>query len=117
MKKKFLTKIDLQKLVEFNKLRTRIGEPKMSPEEYLSYIYGRTSKPKPSTRKLKTFDIPVWATDCRTYASLTSDHIATKKNDEYKKEVSKNYTVAIAYNKGGYQVLRNEEIATAGRKV
>jgi len=48
---------------------------------------------------------------------VTSNHIATRKNDDYKKEVSKNYTVAIAYNKGGYQVLRKEEIATAGRKM
>ncbi len=39
----------------------------------------------------------------------------TKPDDSYKKEVSKNYTVAIGYNKGGYQVIPNSEIKDIGK--
>lgn len=36
-------------------------------------------------------------------------------DESYKKEVSKNYTVAIGYNKGGYQVIPNREIKDIGK--
>ena len=36
-------------------------------------------------------------------------------DNSYKKEVSKNYTVAIGYNKGGYQVIPNKEIKDIGK--
>lgn len=34
---------------------------------------------------------------------------------EYKKELSKDYTVAIAYNKGGYQVIPKDLIKCIGK--
>jgi len=37
------------------------------------------------------------------------------QDDSYKKEVSSNYTVAIAYNKGTYQVIPNENIKHIGK--
>lgn len=111
-----LTKKDLDSMVEFNRNRTRIGEPKLNEQQYLNYIYGKT-KLISSTRKLKSFDIPSWANDPRVYVSGCSDYIATKKNDDYKKEISKQYPVSLAYNKGNYQVLLASEIKTAGRKV
>tara|TARA_Y100001963_G_scaffold7218_1_gene9345 strand:+ start:4169 stop:4534 length:366 start_codon:yes stop_codon:yes gene_type:complete len=39
----------------------------------------------------------------------------TKHDDSYKQEVSKNYTVAIGYNKGGYQVIPKSEIKDIGK--
>ena len=33
----------------------------------------------------------------------------------YKKEISKNYTVAIAFNKGAYQVISNSDIKHIGK--
>ena len=36
-------------------------------------------------------------------------------NDSYKKEISKNYTVAIAFNKGAYQVIPNQDIKHIGK--
>jgi hypothetical protein len=33
----------------------------------------------------------------------------------YKKEISKNYTVAIAFNKGAYQVIPNCDIKHIGK--
>jgi hypothetical protein len=37
------------------------------------------------------------------------------KDDSYKKEVSKNYTVSIAYNKGAYQVIPKDEVKHIGK--
>lgn len=37
-------------------------------------------------------------------------------DDSYKKEASKNFTVAIGYNKGGYQVIPNNEIKHIGKQ-
>ena len=36
-------------------------------------------------------------------------------DNSYKQEVSKKYTVAIAYNKGAYQVIPNENIKDIGK--
>ena len=36
-------------------------------------------------------------------------------DDSYKQEVSKNYTVSIAYNKGAYQVIPKKDIKSIGR--
>ena len=36
-------------------------------------------------------------------------------DDSYKKEVSKNYTVSIAYNKGAYQVIPRSEVKNIGK--
>ena len=37
------------------------------------------------------------------------------QDDSYKKEVSSKYTVAIAYHKGTYQVIPNENIKHIGK--
>jgi hypothetical protein len=37
------------------------------------------------------------------------------EDTSYKKEVSKNYTVSIAYNKGAYQVIPKDEIKHIGK--
>lgn len=82
-----LTKKDLNNLVEFNKLRKRIGEPNMNEQEYLNYLYGKTKMIQKKT-KLKPMTIPSWATNHSDTPSNTSDHIAVKSDDSVKKEVS-----------------------------
>lgn len=37
------------------------------------------------------------------------------EDTSYKKEVSKNYTVSIAYNKGAYQVIPKDEVKHIGK--
>ena len=37
------------------------------------------------------------------------------KDTSYKKEISKQYTVAIAYNKGAYQVIPNSDVKHIGK--
>ena len=111
-----LTKKDLESLVVFNKNQKRIGEPKMSPEQYLRYLYGKTEKVvqgKPN--KLKALELPSWAVNHDHIKSVTSDHVATKANEEYKKEVSKKYTISIPFNKGAYSVIPVSEIHCIGR--
>ena len=50
------------------------------------------------------------------YPSYTGPSTYTPLPDEsYKKEASKNFTVAIGYNKGGYQVIPNSEIKHIGK--
>ena len=38
------------------------------------------------------------------------------EDTSYKQEVSKNYTIAVAYNKGGYQVIPNDQVKYIGKK-
>lgn len=40
-----------------------------------------------------------------------------KKDERWKLEISKNYSVMPAYNKGPYMVVAKEDIKTAGKKV
>lgn len=118
-KKLKLTKLDLQSMQRYNANQKRIGEPTLSEDEYLLYIYGKVKIPKKKPAKLKSADIPSWASDWRNIPSAITEGISKgmTKDDSWKKEISKNYTVAVAYNKGGYQVLLDSEIKTAGRKV
>ena len=53
----------------------------------------------------------------KKYPSAASSGLGStsKPDDYYKKEVSKKYTVAIGYNKGGYQVIPNSEIKDIGK--
>jgi hypothetical protein len=102
-------------LIEFNRLRKRIGEPKMNEEQYYNYIYGKTKLIKTKSR-YKGIDVPVWANTHKDIPSVTTNHIATKPRDDYKKEVSKNYTISIPFNKGAYSVIPVGEIHCIGKK-
>ena len=46
---------------------------------------------------------------------ISTGYTPTKYDDSYKQEVSKNYTVAIGYNKGAYQVIPKNEIKSIGK--
>lgn len=50
------------------------------------------------------------------YPSLESSRgYCPVPDNSYKQEASKNFTVAIGYNKGGYQVIPNSEIKDIGK--
>jgi hypothetical protein len=110
-----LTKKLLIELIEFNKLRKRIGEPKYTPEEYYNYVFGKTKLIKTKSR-YKGIDVPCWANTHKDIPSVTSNHIPLKPRDDYKKEVSKNYTISIPFNKGSYMVILKDEIKCIGKK-
>ena len=85
---------------------------------------------KPTRKKAKEF-IPMdyavvpnqryleWQEEQRKYKSAgfvpTDMAGRTPKDDAYKQEVSKNYTVSIAFNKGAYQVISNQDIKHIGK--
>ena len=49
------------------------------------------------------------------YPSYTSTKTISNPDNSYKKEVSKKYTISIAYNKGGYQVISKDNIKDIGK--
>lgn len=89
-------------------------------QEYSDYIYGKglpDCKPKIEIKPLKPRDVPDWAFNPNVIPSVkpAPDYVPTVKDEEYKKEVAKNYTVSISYNKGGYMVIPNSEIECIGK--
>ncbi len=48
-------------------------------------------------------------------ASAPIGEYKVPKDTSYKKEISKQYTVAIAYNKGAYQVIPNSDVKHIGK--
>ena len=79
---------------------------------------GSSMRYGPSGKRRKT---SAWSTKKKTPPVRTSmkpdqktlDRM--KAADSYKQEVSKNYTVAIGYNKGAYQVIPKNEIKSIGK--
>ena len=49
------------------------------------------------------------------YPSAKVMDYKTPKDTSYKKEISKQYTVSIAYNKGAYQVIPKKEVKDIGK--
>tara|TARA_B100001059_G_scaffold52761_1_gene46589 strand:- start:12159 stop:12446 length:288 start_codon:yes stop_codon:yes gene_type:complete len=49
------------------------------------------------------------------YPSMAMESYSPVIEDTYKKEVSKQYTVSIAYNKGAYQVIPKSDIKHIGK--
>ena len=49
------------------------------------------------------------------YPSQPMMGVASKAQEDYKKEVSKGYTLAPAYNKGAYQVISTDNIKHIGK--
>ena len=49
------------------------------------------------------------------YPSMPIGEYKPDKDTSYKKEVSKNYTVSIAYNKGAYQVIPKDDVEHIGK--
>ena len=47
--------------------------------------------------------------------SMPIGEYKTPQDNSYRKEVSKQYTVSIAYNKGAYQVIPKKEIKDIGK--
>ena len=49
------------------------------------------------------------------YPSAKVMDYKTPEDTSYKKEISKQYTVSIAYNKGAYQVIPRKEVKDIGK--
>ena len=77
----------------------------------------KTQKPFIPLKKDDTvFKVAPWAVRDKEYKSAPfKPYEPFNKDDSYRKEVSKNYTVAIAFNKGAYQVIPNQDIEHIGK--
>ena len=49
------------------------------------------------------------------YPSAKPTEYKTPEDTSYKREISKQYTVSIAYNKGNYQVIPRNEVKDIGK--
>ena len=77
----------------------------------------RVKKASPVVRRttlLPTFDTP-YRRETIDYPSQPMMGITSNPDTSYKKEVSKQYTLAPAYNKGAYQVIPLDNIKHIGK--
>lgn len=59
-----------------------------------------------------------WQEEQRKYKSaefVPTDMAGKPEDNSYRQEVSKKYTVSIAFNKGAYQVISNDDIKHIGK--
>jgi len=53
--------------------------------------------------------------ETKYYPSAPMTPYTPAKDEQYKRDVSANYTIAPAYNKGAYQVILDKDIKDIGR--
>ena len=107
-KKKKMNKRQLAALAEHNKYLKRIGMD----------LRDTVLTPKLNKKALNGIGNSIPSYESKTkYIPSKGDGVgnATKKDERYKLEVSKQYTIAPAYNKGGYQVIGKNNIKDIGR--
>ena len=105
----------------YNKrLRERyLHSAQLTFEDYVDYIEGYYKVPI-KTQPIKRYSIPK-VRETEEIPSLSEFKESTTGLDWHKHkeklEISKQYTVVPAYNKGPYMVVPVEELHTAGKKV
>ena len=79
----------------------------------------KTTRARKSTNQVgKTFKSSSKTTKSSNktmYPSAKVSEYKTPEDTSYKKEISKHYTVYIAYNKGAYQVIPKNEVKDIGK--
>jgi len=113
-------------MIVHNRQCKRLGEPKLSFEQYVDYAHGIA--PKRDLRRDRSHYKPELSYAQQRIAEFNKKYpsskqlTATRKGDgenaEWQKEkqrISSTYTIAPAYNKGAYQVVPNNEIKHIGK--
>ncbi len=116
---------------EQNKFLKSKGLPQMSLKEYTDYVQGKV-KPSVTTNRSVVSTVSTSVSKTASEGSNPSTPAkqepklsnkigggATKNWREEKErlEVSRQYSIAPAYNKGPYMVVAREDLKTAGKKV
>ena len=102
--------------------------PTMELSEYIDYMHGKwkpknNSKPTPmqmyteAKAKAKTEPKQTTLPEPRVSNKITGGGKRNWKETQERLEVSKQYSIVPAYNKGPYMVVSKEELKTAGKKV
>jgi|TARA_R100000479_G_scaffold153707_1_gene89659 hypothetical protein len=73
----------------------------------------RSRKPKPNFAKQTKKQFK--KNNEEIYASAPIGEYTVPVDNSYKKDISKQYTVSIAYNKGAYQVIPKGEVKDIGK--
>jgi len=75
-----------------------------------------TKKYKPEFKPMEVKSVHPSYEDRQEYKSAPlTPAVQTVQDDSYKKEISSQYTVSIAFNKGAYQVVPNSDIKHIGK--
>jgi len=76
----------------------------------------KTPKRKPEFKPLENYSIGQAGSDHREkYPSVSDMGYVPQKDNSYKLEESKNFTIAPAYNKGAYQVIPRGDVKHIGK--
>lgn len=117
-KKPKITKKRMEQLVEEHRLynkackQTNNRRDMLSFDDYLKRQFGQVKYKPKKTGTYQPTDMII--TRNTNIPNLTIDvkdlqHACTKPNDDYKKEISSQYVIGQAYNKGNFQVLTKRE--------
>ncbi len=109
---------------EQNKFWKKHNLPTMELSEYINYVHGKW---KPAQQPIKRMSLgnPT-TTEPMTRQTLPQPKLSNTiggggtrnwKETQERLEVSKQYSIVPAYNKGPYMVVAKEDLKTAGRKV
>ena len=86
--------------------------------------YGRKRKKKTTKARISTKNVnktfksinkTTKSSNKTMYPSAKVSEYKTPEDTSYKKEISKQYTISIAYNKGAYQVIPKNEVKDIGK--
>ena len=70
---------------------------------------------KSSNKTTKSSNKTTKSSNKTMYPSPKVSEYKTPEDTSYKKEISKQYTISIAYNKGAYQVIPKNEVKDIGK--
>lgn len=105
-------------MVSFNKDRKSKGERAYTLDEYIDHIHGKIVK---DPRPFEKMEVKKSLADERMEANKKLKSVTEFKgscslpDDSYKDSIKGKYTVAIAYNKGGYTVIPADEVKHIGK--
>tara|TARA_B100001057_G_scaffold485026_1_gene564110 strand:- start:43 stop:468 length:426 start_codon:yes stop_codon:yes gene_type:complete len=109
---------------EHNKFLKKMKLAKMTFEEYVDYVQGKWKPAQQPQQKMSLGNPTV--TEPMTRQILPQPKLSNRitrggtrswKETRERLEVSKQYSIVPAYNKGPYMVVAREDLKTAGRKV
>ena len=76
---------------------------------------GNLYKSKKATPNFKKVAKKEFKRDEKTYPSAPVGEYTVPEDNSYKADISKQYTVSIAYNKGAYQAIPKGEVKDIGK--
>ena len=108
----------------YNKHMKQIGLPKhqLSLDDYIKYRFGKLKVKTVPTNIVGTYEPEkVYNRETPNYPSantkLGNGGTINHREQQERLEISKQYSIVPAYNKGPYMVVGKEDLKTAGRKI